>query len=31
MDARGFASMMAASPKVAERIREIERTRLSND
>jgi CRP/FNR family cyclic AMP-dependent transcriptional regulator len=30
MDARGFGSMMAASPIVAERIRAIERQRLSN-
>jgi CRP-like cAMP-binding protein len=31
MDSRGFSSMMSASPAVAERIREIERRRLSKD
>ncbi|MGZ4130240.1 MAG: cyclic nucleotide-binding domain-containing protein, partial [Actinomycetota bacterium] len=31
MDARSFASMMGAVPKVAERIRGIERQRLQND
>jgi CRP-like cAMP-binding protein len=31
MDARGFASMMAASPTVADRIRAIERQRLGFD
>jgi CRP-like cAMP-binding protein len=31
MDARGFSSMMDAIPVVAERIREVERRRLSED
>jgi CRP/FNR family transcriptional regulator, cyclic AMP receptor protein len=31
MDARSFASMMGAVPKVAERIRAIERQRLGDD
>jgi CRP-like cAMP-binding protein len=31
MDARGFSSMMSASPKVAERIRSTERRRLTNN
>jgi CRP/FNR family transcriptional regulator, cyclic AMP receptor protein len=31
MDARGFSSMMSASPIVAERIRAIERQRLGGD
>jgi CRP-like cAMP-binding protein len=31
LDARGFASMMAASPTIAERIRAIEQQRLATD